>query len=76
MEIFLLLDEEDGSSSDEEEADTNNKKAKLDRIKDHPVKFYRNDNKDRFGKPMTNPILAENVKGILCCFYGHDIVAF
>eukprot|EP00794_Sanderia_malayensis_P010940 gene10940-12101_t len=57
------LDEEESSSSDEEEEGVN-KKPKLDRHKDHPVKFYRSDDKDRFGKPLTNPVLAETVKGL------------
>ncbi|XP_065056739.1 DNA (cytosine-5)-methyltransferase 3A-like [Rhopilema esculentum] len=58
------VEEDDVSSSEDEVESDKAEKPKLDHHKEHPVKFYRNDNKDRFGKPMSNPILAEDVKAL------------
>jgi len=59
------VEDDDSSSSDEEENIIDaNAKRKLDHHKHHPIKVYRNDNKNRFGQPISNPTLAEDVKAL------------
>ena len=41
-----------------------NAQQKLDHHKHHPVKVYRNDDKNRFGHPISNPTLADDIKGV------------
>lgn len=62
-QLLLLNFVDEDESSDEEGDDDEKQKPKLDHHKHHPIKVYRNDSKNRFGQPMTNPILAEDVKG-------------